>query len=510
MKTNGLLFVFIILMVTSVPAQELQNLVKEGELLFEKTRPLLAFPKTSTFQSHDHFYSEIDSLRSINFLESELKRFQSKQYLQDIGLVFKATARHNFRNVFDNENNNFNIGQVRAELEWNILGSGYTDNRAKSMRLENERKMLQNNRLREDRILQRRQFRIDYTYAINKETIQLFENFFQFENEYFDFLNKLYFKKYIKREKLIEVGQQINVLKQQMEVLKKENDVLKDSVSANYIHTSELPFLKLEIDSLTYPKNNDNLSLQKENVYLQHKPINDLNFSFYVQESFNYSRAGHRFFPSVGIRFRAPIRLNQRKKIVDTKLKILEAQHIDKSVGKQNQVITLLGGYNEKLKDAQNQYKGWKVLEERIRILSILKSELDHQETGVSLLSLLEEEFKVLENMLQLKRQLYTSLSHIYEVLESKDIHNITSPIDFNAYDQQTRFSLTNSDVFDLNFQIQVLKAKQCTEVEVLESDTLIQQALYKANIKYYTVKELSNPQIAFAIQQELNQIILP
>ncbi len=493
-----------------LPAQELQSLVKEGELLFEKTRPTLVFPKTSTFDSRRHFYSELDTLRSVNFLASELKKFQSKQYLQDIGLVFKATARHNFRNVFDNENNNFNIGQVRAELEWNILGSGYTYNRSKSQRLQNERTILQNNQLKEDRILMRRQFRIDYTYAINKETIQLFENFFQFENEYFDFLNKLYFKKYIKREKLIKVGQQINVLKNQIEVLKAENVMLKDSVSERYLNTNALPFLKLEIDSLSYGNNEENLLLQKENVYLQHKPINDLNFSLYVQESFNYSRAGHRFFPSVGVRFRAPIRFNQRKKIIDTKLKILEAQHIDKSVGKQNRVITLLGGYNEKLKDAQNQYKGWKVLEERIRILSILKSELDHEETGVSLLELLEEEFKVLENMLQLKRQLYTSLSHIYEVLESENIQSIASPIDFNEYDQRARFSLRNSEEFDLDFQIEVLKAKQCTEVEVLESDTLIQQALHKANVKYYTVTELSNPEIAIAIQKELNQIITP
>lgn len=510
MKTNRLIFGLIFLMILKLPAQELQDLVNEGELLFEKTRPMLVFPKTSTFQSKNHFYTQIDTSRSVNFLTSELKKWQSKEHLKDIGLVFKATARYNFRNVFDNENNNFNIGQIRAELEWNILKSGYTYNRSKSQRLENEMKMLQNNQLRADRILMRRQFRIDYTYAINKETIQLFENFFQFENKYFDFLNKLYFKKYIKREKLIEVSQQINVLKNQMEVLRKENDMLKDSVSEKYLHSEHLPFLRLEVDSLSYMNNHENLRLQQENVYLQHKPINDLNFSLYVQESFNYSNAGHRFFPSVGVRFRAPIRFNHRKKVIDTKLKILEAQHIDKSVGRQNRIITLLGGYNEKLKDAQNQYKGWKVLEERIRILSILKSELDNNETGISLLALLEEEFRVLENMLQLKRQLYTSLSHIYEVLESENIESIASPIDFNEYDQKARFSLRRNEAFDLDFQIQVLKAKQCTEVEVLENDTQIQAALTRAKIKYYTVTELSNPEIANAIQKELNQIIEP
>ena len=276
MKTNKLIFGFIFLMIMKIPAQDLQELVKEGELLFKKTQPMLVFPKTSTFQSNDHFYSQLDTSRSVNFLESELKKWQSKEYLKDIGLVFKATARYNFRNVFDNENNNFNIGQIRAELEWNILRSGYTYNRSKSQRLENEMKVLQNNQLNADRILMRRQFRIDYTYTINQETIQLFENFFQFENEYFDFLNKLYFKKYIKREKLIEVSQQINVLKNQLEVLRKENVMLKDSVSEKYLNIERLPFLQLEIDSLSYINNDENLLLQKENVYLQHKAINDL------------------------------------------------------------------------------------------------------------------------------------------------------------------------------------------------------------------------------------------
>ena len=263
MKTNGLILGFILLMICNLPAQELKDLVKDGEDLFEKTRPQLVFPKTSRFDSNLHFYSKIDTSKSVNFLQSELKRFQSKQYKQDVGLVFKATARYNFSNVFDNENNNFNIGQVRAELEWNILKSGYTYNRSKSQRLANEMQMLQNDQVSADRVLMRRQFRINYTYAVNHETVQLLENFFQFENQYFDFLNKLYFKKYIKREKLIEVSQQINVLKNQLFVLKKENELLKDSVSPNFQEAKSLPFLKLQIDSLSYAYNSDNLEFAK-------------------------------------------------------------------------------------------------------------------------------------------------------------------------------------------------------------------------------------------------------
>ena len=506
MKTNKLILVFLMIVCNSY-GQSLGNLVKEGESLFEKTRPQLVFPMTSKFDSQYHFYSKLDTAKNVNFLESELKRLQSEQYTKDIGLVFKANAHYNFRNGFDEETNNFNIGRIRAELEWNILRSGYTNNRAKSKRLENEMKMLQNNQVEADRVLMRRQFRIDYTYAINQETIRHFENFRKFENEYFDFLNKLYFKKYIKREKLIEVSQQLNVLKNQLEVLERENEIIKDSVSEKYQKDQSLPLLKLQIDSLSFAYDSQNLDLQKENVYLQHKAINDLNFSFYVQESFNYSKVGHRFFPSVGIRFRAPIRFNYRKKIIDTKLKILTAQQIDKSVGKHNRIITLISGYNEKLKDAQNQYKGWKVLEERIRILSVLKSELENEETGILLLELLEEQFRVLENMLQLKRQLYTSLSHLFEVLETSKIESLVSPIDFNEFDIRTQFSLQQNQGYSLSFQIEFLKAKGCTEVEVLESDIISQEALKEANIKFQKVRIFKKPSVALTIKRELNQI---
>jgi hypothetical protein len=491
----------------NLSAQELKDLVQEGEALFAKTQPHLQFPKSSQFQPEIHFYKTLDTSRSVNFLQSELKRLQSKQFKQDIGLVFKATARHNFSNVFDNENNNFNIGQVRAELEWNILQSGYTNNRTQSLRLNNEMKMLQNNQVAADRILARRQFRIDYTYAINNEAIRLSENFTTFENQYFDFLNKLYFKKYIKREKLIEVSQQISILKNQLAVLKQENELLKDSVSAEYLEKESMPFLKLQIDSLQHQYNSQNLELQQQNVYLQHKPINDLNLSFYVQESFNYSRAGHRFFPSVGIRFRAPIRFNQRKNIIDTKLKILEAQHIDKSVGQQNRIITLLSAYNEKLKDVQNQYIGWKVVEERLRILSVLKSELDHEETGILMLELVQEKFRILENMLQLKRQLYTSLSHIFEVLETSEVSKIVRPMNFSEFDSKTQFAIRSSSDFDVQFQIQFLKAKGCTELQVLENDTNIQKLLKQEELVFYTVKTLTNPEVAQIMQEELREI---
>lgn len=507
MKTNRILLCILFLTTYNLSSQSLSGLVKEAEAIFEETRPRLVFPKTAGFLPYQHFYIQLDTVKNVNFWQSELKDIESSQYRKDFGLVFKANAHYNFRNVFDNETNNFNIGRIRAELEWNILKSGYSYNRTKSKRLLNEKQILQYKSLQEERVLMRRQFRIDYTYAINKESIDFFEKFLAFENAYFDYLNKLYFKKYIKRERLIKVSHQISILKSQLIILKQQNKSLKDSVSASFQALDKLPFLQLNIDSLSVSYDNRGLELKKQNVELQHKAINDLNFSFYVQESFNYMKTGHRIFPSVGIRFRAPIRFNHRKKIIETKKKILTAQEIDKSVGKYNRFITQTNGYNEKLKDVQNQHKSWEFVEERIRILSVLKSELENEETGTLLLELMEEEFKILENMLQLKRQLYTTLSHIYEITEVQSLYNFIMPIRFEEFSSQKRFAIQKSTTFSVNFQIEFLKAKGCTEVEVLEGNFEMQKALYKANLKFKKVTKITSQLAEVAILSELTQI---
>ncbi|MBL4604710.1 MAG: hypothetical protein JKY02_03350 [Flavobacteriaceae bacterium] len=507
MKTNVSLICLFLLVAQNFFGQSLSELVKEAEALFEKTRPHLKFTKVSSFNTSIHFYKEIDTFKNSNLLQTELKQLESQEYSKDLGFVFKANANYNFRNSFDEEINNFTTARIRAEVEWNILKSGFSYNRAKSKRLINEMKMLQNDQVQSERELMRRQFRIDYTYVINKETLLHFKNFLAFENEYFDFLNKLYYQKYSQREKLLKSSQQINVLKNQIEVLQKQNNLLRDSVSIKYKDVTYFPFLKLKIDSLSFHHSQENLELQKENIYLQHKAVNDLNFSFYVQESFNYFKNGYRFIPSVGIRFRAPIRFNHRKEIISTKVRILTAQNIDKSVGKYNRIITLTSGYNEKLKDVQNQYKSWGCIEERIRVLSVLKLELNNAETGVLLLGLLEEEFWVLENMLQLKRQLYTIVSHLFEVTEKKQLENLITPINLLETRTQKAFAIRINSKYSIDFQIAFLKAKGCTELEVLENDIETQKVLKSSKIPYRKVKKFKNELVELAIHNELNQL---
>lgn len=487
--------------------QSIDKTIREAEVLFSKTKKDLKFPITPVAKESIQFYFPIQESKDVNLLEAELKDWQSKQYKKDVGLVFKANARYNFRDAIEEETNNFLRGSVRAELEWNILKMGYLYNRFKSRRLLNEKEVLKIESDRAQKILWRRQFRIDYNYVVNKEVIQLLDNFLIFENEYFDVLNTMYYQKLIKREKLIEVSNQIAVIKSQKKTLTRENEMIKDSVSGHFLLQKELPLIKMVIDSATIMRDVEKLSFKEKNIRLQHHPMNDLNLSLYAIQNYNYSTNSHTLFPSVGIRFRAPIRFNNRKKIIATKIKILRAQEVDKSVGKFNNSITYVSKYNEKLKDLENQYKSWQVLEERIRILKILKLELNNAETGIQLLSLMEEQFRVLENTIQLKRQLYQVIAHLFELNKAIDINDFVVPFEFSRAQNSELIYVEDSKKYSPAFQVAFLKAKKIRNITVSSAAKKMQEALKKEQVSFVVVDNKRGVSLEDYMEQEIKRI---
>lgn len=483
------IFISILLLSSSLNAQELDRLIEEGDRLFTHTNRQLKFPKNQLGLEQLVFFSPLDTARNSHYLELQLLEIEKQQFRQDIGLQFKALANYNFRDVINEETNNFNLGTIRAELEWNVLRSGYSNNRIQGKIKENQFRIQSNALKQNEKILQRRKFRVDYTYAINQEKLYHLEKQLKFQNQYFDFLNKLYFQKYLKREKLIQVSHEISVLEGEIQHLKKENLTLKDSVSVAFQNLKSMPLLSLNLDSIDVSDSyfRSNIILESNNIKLRHKAINDLSLSFYVQENYNYSRAAQRFFPSIGFRFKAPIRLNQRKKIIDTKIKILNAQSMDKSVGRNNKWITAIKSYNEKLKDLKNQYKNWQILEERIRVLTVLKSEINDKDTGILLLENTHEKFKVLANVIQLKRQLYTLLSQILELANWDNIEDIATLFQFeNKEKKSQQFLIKNDPLITLDTQLNYyLLNQKHIQLFVNKGDIAIQQKLKQERIKY-------------------------
>ncbi|WP_340066567.1 hypothetical protein [Ascidiimonas aurantiaca] len=503
--------VFIIWMLVfcaSSQAQVLDGLLVKADSLYQTTGQTLVFEDTSSSQKFPfEFYQE--SPTHANHFEIRLKELEATEYQKDWGLVFKANSNYNFRDAFDQEFNTFNRLNLRAEVEWNILKNGFTYNRTKAQQKLNEARhlKLQDQQLKKQ--VWRRQFRTDYQYIANKEAIELFESFLTFENNYFDFLNTLYVQKLIKRERLITVSNQIHILQNQLEVLKKENELLQDSISSTTSFLQKLPLFTIRTDSISMANSIYNTPYLQENIELEHKPVNNFSLSVYVNQNFNYSFTRNQVFASVGFRFRAPLRLNKRKQIIKTKLQLLAAREKDRSAGAYSNLITYINTYNEKLKDLQNQYKNWKVISERIRILKVLKSELSSYDTGLLILELAEEQFAILENMIQLKRQLYNTIAHLFEQYPSQRLQDMLVPYVFTEEKNKPLVLLTKSNQYSLDFQYDFLQAGNHFTIAVREDHLQIQQYLTGKKIPFTLVqKGNENMRVEDLIHEELKKIV--
>lgn len=491
-----------------VQAQVLSNLLIKADSLQAKTNLFLNFPDQTTLNTNLFAFHTLSKI-NVNKYEVKLKELEAEQFKQDIGLVFKATTNYNFKNAFDEEENSLNKFRIRTELEWNILKNGFIHNKIKAKQKENEIAHLNQKKDSYKKYYWRRQFRINYSFIANKESIKLTELFINFENEYFDILNQLYSQKHIKREELIKVGNQIYVLKNQLKILKQKNNILKDSVSKKIKLINELPIYYINPLVIKIEENNNNQTFLKNNIKLQHKAVNDLNLSIYVNQNYNYSITNSQYFSAIGIRFKAPLRFNKRNKIIKTKQQLLAAKQHDFNLGKRNKLITHINLYNEKLKDLQNEYTKWQVVNERIRVLQLLKQELNSYKTGIIILNLTEEKFKIIQNLIQIKKQLYTTISHLFELHPNNNIKDILIPYSFDKSIFKENVLISESKKYSIEFQYKYIQQKKKYKIYVYKNDIEIQQYLKSKKVIFFTIEEKKINTVSKLISEELKKLSL-
>ena len=480
---------FLFVHIPKLSAQNLDALINEGQRLYSKVNPILVLDEKNDYRFFNK--TKIGTNKNVNTLEKELLQLQASQFLMDYGFVFKANTSYNFIAAFDPETNLTNLGRVNVELEWNLLKNGLFHNKIRAKQKCNEAYILNAANDEERKILWRRQFRIDFSYIYNKEALDLLKSFLKFEKDYFDFLNEMYHHKLIKKEPLIKVGGQLHVLENQIKNIEKERETIKDSVTKSIKQYKKLPLFFLALDSINLTKKNFvQESLLEENAVLSENAIQNLSLSIYASQNYLINTSKNTYFPSVGIRFKAPLRFNHRKKIIDKKLKLVRAKQRDKRVGRISSIITQTKAYEVKQKQVIQEYNKWEIIEERIRILKVIKAEYNSLETGMLILSLLEEQFKVHENIVKLKRQMLTILAHTY-VLHQGDLANLIEPYFHERNFKPSQSLLLRSESkYDIGFQLQVIEAKLQEHIYIHINDEKAKLYLQKNGIKYQTTTQ--------------------
>ncbi len=483
-------------------AQSMSDLTQMAEALYSQTDfPRQFVPVIDLTTLVDDFLTAAPE--SSNARRIDLARLESQEFQKDLGLVFKANTNFNFIDEFDDDTNSFNRFRLRTELEWNLFKGGFIQNRNLSKIKENEARILQLEEIRNQKISLRRQMRIDIAYAINKEKELLLDKFLIFENHYFDLLNSLYQNKLVKREEIIQLANRIAMLENELKLLKKENDLIEPTVRNDFKSSRRLPFLTLKSDSLSL-YTTDQLPYLIENMQLERDPINNYNLSFFVSQNLNYFTNRLQLIPTIGARFRIPIRGNRRRSIEETKSKILELDMRDRVIGVYNRLITNQKSYNEKAKDLQNQFHSLEFIDERIRVWRLVKDEVKFEQAGIHVLAMLEEKFEVHKNIIELKRQLYTQLLHLFELHPNGDLYAMVAPLNFDRAVPTKNVLLTVNPSYTLEFQVNYLRSKRNLDLYVKLDDLKVKHYLNKEKISYKTTSESNVPELSDLIDFDI------
>lgn len=431
------------------------------------------------------------------------KQIEQRSLNNQIGLVFKLTGFHNFNNDLNEETNELTRARVRSEIEWQLLKTGWLDNRRQAQQLQDDIEIIQAEQQLSQSVLWRRQHRLSYTFAINKELIVLHQNKLEVLEAFFDVISKLYADKHLSKDQLIELGFSIKMTQKEISNYEILNQSIGDSIFPEYIN-AKLPFIQVREDDfepITHRFLVDSLNIAK--LKKSSKWYDDIAFSVFANHNMVYTTSRNRNYSGVGFRLKIPIQRRFKKEALTTKIQMYQERQKDKSVGAYNRALTHYNSYREKLKDLRDQQKKWTLLEEEKRRLELLKSDLGDVTTGTKLIECQIIQFDILKNMLQIKQQLYTALSHLYELdpkLKLKQINFGRSVI--------KDYYLRYSEAYSLKYQIGFLKLKNIQQIKVLVTESKIISALELEGFKVIPITNIdSEISVDEWMQQEAKQL---
>lgn len=431
------------------------------------------------------------------------KQIEQRSLNNQIGLAFKLTGFHNFNNDLNEETNELTRARVRSEIEWQLLKTGWLDNRRQAQQLQDDIEIIQAEQQLNQNVLWRRQHRLSYTYAINKELIVLHQNKLEVLETFFDVISKLYADKHLSKDQLIELGFSIKMTQKEISNYKILNQSIDDSIFPEY-KNAKLPFIQVREDDfepITHRFLVDSLNIAK--LKKSSKWYDDIAFSVFANHNMVYTTSRNRNYSGVGFRLKIPIQRRFKKEALATKIQMYQERQKDKSVGAYNRALTHYNSYREKLKDLRDQQKKWTLLEEEKRRLELLKSDLGDVTTGTKLIKCQIIQFDILKNMLQIKQQLYTALSHLYELdpkLKLKQINFGCSLI--------KDYYLRYSEAYSLKYQVGFLKLKNIQQIKVLVTESEIISALELEGFKVIPITNIdSEISVDEWMQQEAKQL---
>jgi hypothetical protein len=354
------------------------------------------------------------------------------------GLEGVAGYQENFGIYVDSPEEDINYHRkAYAGIDWNILGNGFLDNKYKREIVANENTILA--LTPKSKIVAADYMQISHKiiYDFNVHKIKLIETRKQILNDKIAIAEELYLLKNLSRVDLITLLQQQVDIESMNQIYKSYNQQLKAQLGQDSITGKVLPLFDIDVAKTLgvaeAPVYDSILKLQKENLELKYKPINQLRLK--TELHYNYYHTVAQLYPdrnfvSAAVVFAMPIPMGTKanKDLINTQARLMEFKFKESQKTEQADMLNMFYEFRYKLKQYNNFYEKRKKYEELIRVERVKEKFGDLEFNPLTALNLLDELITVDIEMLDLQQKMYLNLLEINSKLPGSDVSNITKP----------------------------------------------------------------------------------
>lgn len=367
-----------------------------------------------------------------NKLKAEILR-------KDWGLKFATGYLENFNPSFNDDDNLIYNRRVQAGVNWDILHSGYFENKTLAKVQEIENLILQSALLTGNKNENLTVKWNEIIYLFNLQKIKLLEERALLIEKQNEAAQKLFLSKYITKETYLENEKRLAEIKSMNKIYVDFNEQLKgigihpkDEFVFPLIDIRyEILFTQTELNTI---QNDTLLELIREKNLLQSKWINQVNLGTFLR--YNYydlitTSPGSRAFMSAGINLSLPITFSKetQKKYIEVKSQNEYQKLLKQDDSQQANMLDDAYEFRYKLKQYVVFYHKKQLFEEILRKENARRTIDPLSFNPFKILSMQDDILSIDMELVELKQTMYLKLLKILSRKQNLQVHNTITPL---------------------------------------------------------------------------------
>ncbi len=367
--------------------------------------------------------------------QQELYQLRLAQLQADKGLSVNASYVENFAPAPADDDLIYKR-RIQSGVEWNILNSGYYENRNKEKILANETTLA---RLRDQEKGSPDQLLYTYNsiiYLFNLRKTALIAQRKTISEAKLNAIGELYYLHQVPQTKFMESLQQQVQIASQLQLYQAYNDQLKNEVNASVLPGGLLPAFDVDQEKLMlitgiHPTADSIRMLQSENFALHAARINSIRLSAGVRYNYyDMISTANRGFISAGLNFSMPVYFSKNPanaiNSVQLDLQLEEQRYVDQQ--KRLTIANYFYEFRYKLKQYADFSEKRKLYVELLRIERVKEQFGDLEFNPLTALTLLDELISIDIEIADITQQLYLKLLDIRQELPGVPVSEYIQP----------------------------------------------------------------------------------